>query len=93
MTGAQFEISIDGVPRGLIVTGRNRLVLRAIIICGRRLAYVPNQAASELLVAAFGVVTHTAIRQATQSVMKYIARKTIKLGYSPHSYSTNSPTR
>src|ERR1700704_1014590 len=33
-----------------------------------------------------GVVIHTAMRQATQSVMKYIARKTIKLVYPPHSY-------
>src|SRR6476620_2006230 len=43
--------------------------------------------------ASLGVVSHTAIRQATQSVMKYIARKTTKLAYPPHSYSTNSPTR
>src|SRR3954462_2328804 len=40
-----------------------------------------------------GVVIRTAMRQATQSVMKYIARKTTKLVYPPHSYSTNSPTR
>jgi hypothetical protein len=31
-----------------------------------------------------GVVIRTAIRQATQSVMKYIARKTTKLVYPPH---------
>src|SRR6478609_3937588 len=43
--------------------------------------------------ASLGVVSHTAIRQATQSVMKYIARKTTKLAYPPHSYSTNSPIR
>ena len=32
-----------------------------------------------------GVVIHTAMRQATQSVMKYIARKTTKLVYPPRS--------
>jgi hypothetical protein len=52
------------------------------------------QATLELVLseAGLGLVSHTAIRQANQSVMKYIARKTIKLGYSPHSYSTKSPT-
>src|SRR4051794_37900464 len=40
-----------------------------------------------------GVVIHTAMRQATQSVMKYIARKTTKLVYPPHWYSTKRPTR
>src|SRR4051812_38758554 len=40
-----------------------------------------------------GVVIHTAMRQATQSVMKYIARKTTKLVSPPHWYSTSSPTR
>src|SRR4249919_1636900 len=40
-----------------------------------------------------GVVIHTAMRQATQRVMKYIARKTTKLVYPPHWYSMKSPTR
>jgi hypothetical protein len=44
-------------------------------------------ASEPVLSAGLGAVSHTAIRQAIQSVMKYIARKTIKLGYSPHSYS------
>jgi hypothetical protein len=42
----------------------------------------PAPVLSEL---ALGVVSHTAIRQATQSVMKNIARKTTKLVYPPHS--------
>ena len=39
-----------------------------------------------------GLDSLTARRHATQIVTTYIARKTIRLGYEPHSYSTRSPS-